>query len=342
MARPYGLLRAGFPYLKTLGMRRVTNFPIDMALGADKRIYILVRTEGAALIRVWSLDDAERLTDQLVDIGGFGSDEGKFTWPVQMIADGEENLFVSDEALHRISSFNKDGEFLGMWGEEGDGDGQLDGPSGIAFDSDENLYVVDTKNHRVQKFTKDGKFLMKWGSLGSGPGQFNMPWGIHVDELGDVYVVDWRNDRVQRFSAHGEFIFEIGGSGSGDGQFNRPTGVAVDNDGDIYVADCGNDRVQLFSEHGRYVQKFLGDATLSRVARDYMLTNSYPNRLREMANLEPEKLFRTPRSVRVDDEGRMYVADFRSYRVQVYQKEAIRLDEHQMAPPVRSPSLQVT
>jgi hypothetical protein len=98
--------------------------------------------------------------------------------------------------------------------------------------------------------------------------------------------------------------------------------------------------VQLFNERGRYVQKFLGDATLSRVARDYMLTNSYPNRLREMANLEPEKLFRTPRSVRVDDKGRMYVADFGKYRVQVYQKEAIRLDEHQMAPPVRSPTLQ--
>ena len=342
MARPYGLLRAGFPYLKTLGMRRITNFPIDVALGADNRVYIMVRTEGAALIRVWSLDDAERLTDELIGIGGFGKDEGQFTWPVQVITDGNENLFVSDEALHRISSFDKDGEFLGMWGEEGDGDGQLDGPSGIAFDPDENMYVVDTKNHRVQKFTKDGKFLMNWGGFGSDPGQFNMPWGIHVDELGDVYVADWRNDRVQRFNATGEFVFEIGGTGSGDGEFNRPTGVAVDNDGDIYVADCGNDRVQLFSEHGRFVQKFLGDASLSRVARDYMLTNSYPNRLREMANLEPEKLFRAPRSVRVDDEGRMYVADFNHYRVQVYQKEAIRLDEHQMAPPVRSPSLQVT
>ena len=35
MGRPYGLLRAGFPYLKTVGMRRVTNFPVDLAIGAD-------------------------------------------------------------------------------------------------------------------------------------------------------------------------------------------------------------------------------------------------------------------------------------------------------------------
>ena len=181
---------------------------------------------------------------------------------------------------------------------------------------------------------------MHWGGLGSEPGQFNMPWGIHVDELGDVYVVDWRNDRIQKFNSDGEFVFEIGTSGNGDGQFNRPTGVAVDADGDIYVADCGNNRVQMFNEHGRYLQKFLGDATLSRVARNYMLTNAFPNRLRDMANLEQEKLLRSPKSVRVDAEGRMYVPDYRSYRVQVYQKEAIHLTEQQLAPPLRAPTLQ--
>jgi DNA-binding beta-propeller fold protein YncE len=336
------LLRAGFPYLKTLGMRRITNFPADVAIGGEGRIYVLLRNDGAAVIRPWTLDDAEKLTDDLGTIGGIGKDEGQFTWPVALIADHEENLFVSDEYLHRISSFNRDGEFLGMWGESGNGDGQLNRPSGIAFDPEENLYVVDTKNHRVQKFTKDGKFLMKWGSFGAGEGQFNSPWGITVDELGDVYVVDWRNDRLQKFTADGEFIFSIGRSGSKDGEFNRPTGVAVDKDGDIYVADCGNNRVQLFNEEGRYVQKFLGDATLSRVARTYMLTNAYPNRLRDIANLEQEKYLRSPRSVRVDDEGRMYVPDYKSYRVQVYQKEAIPLDEHEMAPPVRSPTLQTT
>ena len=64
MARPYGLLRAGFPYYKTLGMRRITNFPIDVAFGKDNTVYILLRSEGASLIRVWSLDDAEQLSRQ--------------------------------------------------------------------------------------------------------------------------------------------------------------------------------------------------------------------------------------------------------------------------------------
>ena len=62
-----------------------------------------------------------------------------------------------------------------------------------------------------------------------------------------------------------------------------------------------------------------------------MLTNLRPNRLRDMADLEPQKRFRIPRSVRVDDKGHMYVADHGSFRVQVYQKEAVALEPHQIA-----------
>ena len=338
MSRPYGLLRAGYPFHKTLGMRRITNFPLDIAIGDEGRLYILCRNDGAAVIRVWHIDDAASLTDDLVGIGGYGDGEGQYTWPVNIIRDADENLYVSDEALHRITSYNRDGEFIACWGEEGDGEGQFSGPAGIALDADENMYVVDSLNHRVQKFTREGEYISGWGSRGDGPGQFDMPWGVAVDEVGDVYVVDWRNDRVQKFTADGEFILEIGGSGDGPGQFNRPAGVAVDKFGEIYVADTGNNRVQLFNERGEYVQRFIGDATLSRVARDYMLTNAYPNRLRDMADLEVQKRLRAPKNVRVSD-GFMFVPDYRSYRVQVYKNEAIPLDQHQISAPMRAPTL---
>ena len=333
------MLRAGFPYVKTLGMRFVTDFPVDVAIGGDGVVYVLCRykVDGDFLIRKLTYDD-----EDLGTIGTLGTGDGSCLWPVTIIADQEDNLYISDEASHQIAIFSRDGAFLGKWGEEGDGDGQLNRPSGMAFDAEENVFVVDTLNHRVQKFTKDGKFLMTWGGFGSGEGQFNMPWGITVDELGDVYVADWRNDRIEKFTADGEFIFELGTSGNGDGEFNRPTGLAVDKDGDIYVADCGNNRVQLFSAEGRYVQKFVGDATLSMLAREYMMTNAVPLRLRETVCLEPQKLFRIPRSVRVDGQGRMFVPEQGCYRIQVYQKEAIPLEPHQVVPPLRSPTLQTT
>ena len=334
MGRPYGLLRAGFPYVKSIGMRRLTNFPIDLALGSEGRMYILCRSDNGALVRKYTYDD-----EDLGSFGGVGKGDGQFEWPVSILADEEENVYVSDEANHRITRFDSEGEFLGKWGEHGDGDGQLNGPSGLAFDPDGNILVVDTLNHRVQKFTRDGDFLSKFGGFGDGDGQFNMPWGITVDDLGDVYVVDWRNDRVQKFDSEGEFILSFGSSGSGKGEFNRPTGVAVDADGDIYVVDRDNNRVQLFNSEPRYVSQFVGDGTLSEASKAYMLTNAAPNRMRDMTELEPEKFFKRPVSVTVDDEGRMYVPDYGRYRVQIYRKDVVRLDATQFGPPRRSPSL---
>ena len=337
MGRPYALLRSGFPYLMSLGMRRVTSDAVDVAFGSENRVYVLCRGGLGTEIRIINMDD-----DNLGTIGGAGADEGKFTWPACLIVDKEEKLYVSDEALHRVSIFNRDGDFLGCWGEHGDGEGQLDRPSGIAFDADENMYVSDTLNHRVQKFTKDGKFLSSWGRLGDGDGEFNMPWGIAIDELGDVYVADWRNDRVQKFTADGEFMLKLGASGSEDGEFNRPSGVAVDKDGDIYVADWGNNRVQLFNKDGKYVEKFIGDANLSKSALQYVRSNQITLRLRDMSRLEEGKRLRGPISVRVDGEGRLFIPDFGSHRVQIYQKEAYRLAENQLTPLPRNPLLLTT
>ncbi|MCC6175827.1 MAG: NHL repeat-containing protein [Chloroflexi bacterium] len=334
-ARPYALLRAGFPYYTTLGMRRVTTYPMDIVIGDAGRIYVLCRDDGAgASIRRTNWDD-----EDLDTISGNGTDEGKLLWPVQMIRDGGENLYVSDEATHRISAFSRDGTFLGCFGKHGSEPGQLDRPSGIAFDADENLFVVDTMNHRVQKFTKDGRFLQAFGSHGSGEGQFDMPWGIAVDNEGSIYVSDWRNDRVQKFTANGDFIMAFGTSGSGDGELNRPAGVAVDVHGDIYVVDRGNHRVQLFNRDGQYVEQFLGDATLSKSGRRYVLANPKVLRGREMTTLEHTRRLRGPTSVRVDDEGRMYVPDYGSHRIQVYKKEAYPLTEADIWAPPKAPFL---
>jgi len=342
MARPYGLLRAGFPYLRTLGMRRITNFPADVAFGRDDVVYVLLRSEAASLIRVWSIDDAEQLTGDLPQIGGYGTGDGQFQWPVQIVCDDSGDLFVSDEALHRISRFKEDGEFVAHWGVEGTGEGELKGPAGIAFDNEGNMVVVDSQNHRVQRFTPEGEYLGGFGSYGSGPGQFSLPLGVHVDELGFVYVVDWGNNRVQKLAADGEPVMVIGEGGSGDGEFNRPMGVAVDAHGDIYVADWGNNRVQMFNQDGQHIWIFLGDATLSRVSRTYMMTNAMPNRLREMGKLQDELYLRRPRSVRIDKEFRLFVPDYESYRIQIYQKDAIPLDEETMAAPIRNPTLATT
>ena len=107
----------------------------------------------------------------------------------------------------------------------------------------------------------------------------------------------------------------------------------------FFVADRGNNRVQLFHSRGGFVEKFIGDATLGKQAHRYMITNLMTLRLREMSSLEPQKRLRAPISVRVDGDGRMYIADYGSHRIQVYKKEAYPLGPNEIAAEFTSPSL---
>ena len=342
MVRPHGILRAGYPYHKTLGMRRVTNFPADIAFGKNDKLYILMRSEGVATVRIWSTDDAEQLSDELEGFGSYGTEDGQFIWPVNIVSDYQNHLLVSDEATNRITRLNEKGEFISKFGVSGSKPGEFNGPAGIAIDSDGNVLVSDSKNHRIQKYSLEGEYIDGFGGFGDEPGQFNLPWGIHADELGSIYVCDWGNNRVQVLSSEGEFLFSFGKAGSGDGQFNRPTGITVDAHGDIYVSDWGNNRVLMFNSVGEYIWSFQGDATLSRIARTYMLTNAVSNRLRESGRLEDEKFLRRPRSVRIDNKFRLFIPDYESYRIQVYKKDFVLLDETQLASPLRNPTLEVT
>ena len=92
----------------------------------------------------------------LLDIGSAGSGDGEFLWPGGLAIDGQENLYVTDQAISKIVVFTKDGEFVGKWGSLGSGDGQFKRPSGIALDPDGNLVIVDSGNNRVQRYTCDG------------------------------------------------------------------------------------------------------------------------------------------------------------------------------------------
>ena len=335
MTMPYDLLRAGFPYVKSLGIERITSMPVDVAVGDDDVVFVLCRRRDHIITEM----HVRKLSWEDENLGVVAPPGGEFVWPVTIAIDELNDIYVTDEAAQTITALSTDGELIRSWGEFGGREGQLNRPSGMAFDPEGNVLVSDTLNHRVQRFTKDGKFLQSWGEFGTGEGQFNMPWGVGVNPMGDVYVVDWRNDRVQKFDSEGSFIHQFGSTGDGNGEFNRPAGIAVDHDGDVYVADLGNHRVQMFDRDSRYLVKFLGEATLSRSGREHVLKGAMPLRMRSMAHLElePEKRFKGPYSLTVDEKGRMVIVDRDHHRVQVYQKDVIPLEESQMAPPLRAP-----
>ena len=293
--------------------------PQDFALGSADTLYVLNRGVDEITMRI---SKCTLNHEFIADIGRAGTGDGQFVWPTSLDLDREENIYVSDENLNRITVMDKDGQFLTKWGAPGSGDGELNRPSGIAFDSADNLYVVDSLNNRVQQFTKDGQFLGGWGSAGSGPGQFNQPWGICLDQQGNVYVADWKNDRVQKFSAEGEFLGQFGETPGGVGGLRRPTGVAVDSDGDVYVADWGNHEVKIYEPDGKFIASLVGDAEQpSPWVQDYINANPDVAKARRRTNMEVEWRFRRPISVNLDAQDRLFVAEAVRHRIQIYTKE---------------------
>ena len=321
----FGITTRVYNYDRTIGRYELagTGFtcPVDLDIGANGVIYVLNRSweYRPDAVRVTMFTIAEEYIGQFSQ---FGEGDGELVWPTCIALDSNQNVYVTDDWLNRVSVFDKDGKFLDKWGVPGSGDGQINKPAGIGFDKDDNLYLVDGANNRVQKFTKDGKYLAKWGEAGSGEGQFQLPWGLTIDDRGDVYVADWRNDRIQKFTPDGRFLAEFGSPGSGVGEFNRPTGVAVDKDGDIYVADWLNDRVQVFTPDGRHITSLTGDATISKWGREKLEANpSMIIQRNSVRDLGPERRLWRPKAVAIDDEARVLILDANRYRVQVYQKE---------------------
>ncbi len=326
-------------YLKTIGLLNMAPVgkgygnPTDLVVGKDGHIFVLNRGEVSfSRVSVCTYDE-----EHLYEFGAHGDGDGQFRQPSSIAMDSRERIYVVDEHNNRVSIFKPSGEYLGKWGKFGVGEGQFDAPCGLALDADDNAYVVDQNNNRVQKYTSDGSFLLQWGESGAGAGQFNLPWGITLDSHGHVYVADWRNDRIQKFTPEGTFLAEFGESGDGYGQFHRPSNVAVDTDGYIYVADWGNQRVQVLRPDGGFILKLRGQATLSRWAQDFIDSNPDEKRTRGVANLYPElpphlsvkphlvsqqtePYFTQPRSVYLDREGRLYVADTGRHRLQIYQR----------------------
>jgi DNA-binding beta-propeller fold protein YncE len=332
-----------YRYSHTIGFYglggRGFNNPVDVAISRDGVLYVLNRAGTEIDVRMGykRVSMCTLAEEYYGDFSSGGTGDGQVMWPVASALDAEENVYISDDALQRISIFDKQGAFLAKWGRQGSRDGEFDRPAGLAFDHDQHLLVVDSRNNRIQKYTQDGTFLGTWGKGGHGPGEFNLPWGLTLDQAGNVYVADWRNDRIQKFDAAGRYLASWGTSGQGEGEFYRPSGVAVDREGNIYVADWGNERVQILTPDGRVRTKLRGESGVSKWGESYFTTNQDELAERQKADLEPplelppmdaaryesasiEKLFWGPVSVKVDDQGRLYVVESCRHRIQIYCK----------------------
>ncbi len=183
--------------------------------------------------------------------GGLG---GEFNNPTGVETDATGNLYVAEQAGHRIQKLSSTGAFQRTWGNDVIETG-MTGDMGPVFEICTN--APDCKGGVI-------------GPPANG-GEFSQPGGLAVDAA-NVYVADQGNSRVQKSDLSGNFVAAWGkdvdsvapGTGAEictvagnckqggpapllGGEFALVYDVALDAAGNVYVADGAASRVQRFS-----------------------------------------------------------------------------------------------
>ena len=195
-----------------------------------------------------------------------------FVEVVAIAVDSRDRAFVFCRGEHPVMIFERDGTFVGSWGE-----GMFVRPHGITIGPNDEVWCTDDMGHSVRKFSPEGKLLLTLGTPGqksdtgivgmdfrtiTRPGPpFNMPTNVAIAPSGELYITDgYGNARVHKFSAEGKLLFSWGSAGAGPGEFNLPHGIAIDRRGRVYVADRENSRIQIFSAEGEYLTQWTDTA----------------------------------------------------------------------------------
>jgi streptogramin lyase len=211
------------------------------------------------------------------------------------------------------------------FGSEGIGPGNFTDARSIALDAEGHIYVGEYSGGRIQVFDPSGKFLTQWTA------DRKMPLrGMSADRRGTVYVVQsgtikryegttgkdlgalaaggyddvttaadgglvafsWQaRDDITRLDSSGRVTKTIRAAISGQTEKSELNArVACDGAGNVYALGTFNNAVFKFSPEGKFLTQFGGDG-------------------------DQAGQFRAPSAIAVDNQGRVYVADFKGVQV---------------------------
>jgi len=128
------------------------------------------------------------------------TDPGTFSLPTNVAVDKDGDVYVTDTLNDRVEIFDADGNFITMFGKNGDGPGAFSRPKGIAVDSDKHIWIADAVQQRVKVFNREGELLIYFGQAGNWPGQFSALYDIAIDQNSNrVITSEQMPGRVQVF-----------------------------------------------------------------------------------------------------------------------------------------------
>lgn len=169
-----------------------------------------------------------------------------------------------------------------------------------------DLYVLDTYNNRTISYPpgyRNSTFLFGNNGFGNNNTQLNLPSGFHFDILSNSFII--ANTRSHNIVRHaiGEKTWTLvvgtmnGSAGSSSTLLSSPWEVMLDPMGNMYVADQDNHRIQLF---------YTGQSSGITIAGITSIADTNATTLR------------SPRSLALDNQLNLYVADTFNHRIQKF------------------------
>ncbi|CAF1394786.1 unnamed protein product [Rotaria magnacalcarata] len=228
------------------------------------------------------------------------------------ITDSSGNLYVSDMQNNRVQYFaygTLTGVTVAGAGGSGSSMNQLNNPRGLALDSNTNkLYIADTNNHRIMCYVvgvSSGTVVAGGNGQGTLNNQLNTPIGLYLDvSSNSLFIANCYSHNIIRWVVNASTWTLIAGapngqSGSTSTFLNFPFNFIFDSSGNLYVADTNNHRIQLFLS---------GQFNGTTIAGVTAVSGSDANKLN------------SPRSLVLDSNLNLYVADTWNNRIQYFQR----------------------
>jgi DNA-binding beta-propeller fold protein YncE len=157
-------------------------------------------------------------------------------------------------------------------------------------------------------------FIRAWGH-----NHLNYPTGIAVSRSGEIYVIDTNHHRIAVFNDHGDLIQTQGLYGKKEGYLYYPRGIALSKDSSrIFVADTNNNRIQVFSVVLKEQSLKPSDHQESSKSdsKQVPLKIKFLGQWGSYGNGDGQ--FDAPCAIAVSSDRRIYVAESRNGRVQVF------------------------
>jgi sugar lactone lactonase YvrE len=174
--------------------------PVGLAIDTANRFLYVVDTQQDQVI-VYDADTLKLL--RRIGTGGknhFLTTPGDFGAPQGVALDQDGNVYVTDTLNNRVEIFDADGNFISLFGKNGDGPGYFARPKGIAVDGDGHIWVADEVTDRLQVFNREGRLLTYIGQgHGNLPGQFKALVGVAIDKQNRVFTTEQYPGRMQMF-----------------------------------------------------------------------------------------------------------------------------------------------